>query len=293
MADKLLRGYSADGTMRLFCAITTDTVREAQRIHHTYPVSTAALGRALTGAALMGATLKGEEDSVTLQFKGDGPLSFIVAVTDSSAKVRGYVSNPAVDRPLNEKGKLDVGGALGEGYLSVIRDLGLKEPYVGQIPLVSGEIAEDLTMYYAKSEQIPTSIGLGVLVGTDNVPIAAGGFMLQLLPGATDEDAECLQKSIANIPPVTTMIADGLSVEDIMFKITEGFDIIIENSGLTPEYKCKCSHERMEKALISIGKEELSAIIEEQGGAELTCQFCDNKFNFSRADLENLLKEAK
>jgi len=293
MADKLLRGYSTDGTIRLFCAITTDTVKEAQRIHHTYPVSTAALGRALTGAALMGATLKNEDDSVTLQFKGNGPLSFIVAVSGSDAKVRGYVSNPAVDRPLNDKGKLDVGGALGEGYLSVIRDLGLKEPYIGQIPLVSGEIAEDLTMYYARSEQIPTSVGLGVLVDTDNTPIAAGGFMLQLLPGATDEDAEKLEKIISEIPAVTTMISEGMTCEDIMFKITEGFDIVIENNGLEPEYKCRCSKERMENALRSIGKEELSEIINDTGFAELTCQFCDNKFKFERNDLEKLLKEAK
>lgn len=282
-----------DGTIRVFCAITTEMVKEAQRIHHTYPVATAALGRALTGAALMGATLKNEDDSITLQFKGDGPLSYIVAVTDSKSKVRGYAANPAVDRPLNSKGKLDVGGALGNGYLNVIRDLGMKEPYIGQIPLVSGEIAEDLTMYYAKSEQIPTSIGLGVLVDTDNVPIAAGGFMLQLLPGATDEDAAKLEKIISELPAVTTMIREGMSCEDIMFKITDGFDIFIENNSAEPEYKCKCSKERMEQALISIGKQELTDLINEAGTAELTCQFCDNKYNFSKEELEALLEQAK
>ncbi len=293
MEDILLRGYSTDGTIRVFAAITTELVREAQRIHHTYPVATAALGRTLTGAALMGATLKNEDDSITLQFKGDGPLSYIVAVTDSESCVRGYAANPYVDRPLNDKGKLDVGGALGSGYLSVIRDLGLKEPYIGQIPLVSGEIAEDLTLYYAKSEQIPTSIGLGVLVDTDNTPIASGGFMLQLLPGATDEAARALEKTLSEIPPVTKMIADGMSCEDIIFAITEGFSVIIENKSVKPMYKCKCSREKMRNALISVGKKELQEMIDDTGEAELTCQFCDNKYKFNREDLGKLLKEAK
>lgn len=293
MKDILLRGYSTDGTIRIFAAVTTELVREAQRIHQTYPVATAALGRTLTGAALMGATLKNEDDSITLQFKGDGPLSYIVAVTDSKSCVRGYVANPYVDRPLNKKGKLDVGGALGAGYLSVIRDLGLKEPYIGQIPLVSGEIAEDLTLYYAKSEQIPTSIGLGVLVDTDNTPVASGGFMLQLLPGATDEAAKRLENTLSEIPPVTSMISDGMSCEDIIFKITQGFSIIIENKSVTPRYRCKCSEEKMRNALVSIGAKELREIIEDKGEAELTCQFCDNKYKFSKEDLEKLLKEAK
>ncbi len=293
MEDILLRGYSADGSIRIFCAITTGLVREAQRIHHTYPVVTAALGRTLTGAALMGATLKNEDDSITLQIKGDGPVSYIVAVTDSKSRVRGYAANPAVDIPLNGKGKLDVGGAVGQGYLSVIRDLGLREPYVGQIPLVSGEIAEDLTAYYAKSEQIPTSIGLGVLVDTDNTPTASGGFMVQLMPGASDSDIDRLEKNLSGLEPVTTMVHNGMSCEDMIFKIMDGFDVIIENKSIHPEYKCKCSKKRMEKALISIGKKELTDIINDTGSAELTCQFCDNKYQFGKADLEKLLKEAK
>lgn len=293
MPDCLIRGNSIDGGIRIVAAVTTDLVNEAQRIHHTYPVATAALGRVLTAAALMGAGLKGEDDSITLQFKGDGPLSYIVAVTDSQSRVRGYAANPLVDRPLNDKGKLDVGGALGQGYLSVIRDLGLKEPYIGQIPLVSGEIAEDLTMYYAQSEQIPTAVALGVLVDTDNSVISAGGFIVQLMPEATEETAQKLEEIIKNIPAVTSMISDGMSCEDIIFKVTEGFDMLLENKEIHPVYECKCSKEKMERALVSIGRDELSKIIEEQGCAELTCQFCDNKYEFSKMELEDLLKQAK
>lgn len=294
MADKLVRGNSMDGAIRVFAAITTDLVNEAQRIHHTYPTATAALGRLLTGAAIMGAAgLKNETDSMTLQIKGEGEISTLVAVTDCHSRVRGYVDNPFVDRPLNGKGKLDVGGAIGGGYMSVVRDLGMKEPYIGQIPLVSGEIAEDLTYYYAKSEQIPTSIALGVLVDTDNSVIAAGGFMIQLMPEATNEIAVQLEDILKEIPPVTTMIKDGLTAEDILFRVTEGFSVLCENKAVTPKYECKCSKERMEKALISIGKEELQSLIEEQGEAELTCQFCDNKYLFSKKELEKLLDQAK
>lgn len=283
-----------DGAIRVFAAVTTDLVNEAQKIHNTYPVATAALGRLLTGAAIMGAAgLKNETDSLTVQIKGDGEIGNIVAVSDCYSHVRGYVSNPFVHRPLNGKGKLDVGGAIGEGYLSVVRDLGLKEPYAGQIPLVSGEIAEDLTYYYAKSEQIPTSVALGVLVDTDNSVIASGGFMLQLMPEATEEMAQQLEEILKDIPPVTSMIRDGMSAEDILFRVTEGFPMICENKAAEPKYECKCSKERMEKALISIGKEELKSLIEEQGEAEMTCQFCDNRYMFSKQELESLLESAK
>lgn len=292
--DILKRGTSMDGTIRVFACITTELVNKAQQIHHTYPVATAALGRTLTAAAMMGASgLKNEDDSMTIQIKGDGPLGFVVAVTGADAKVRGYVANPYVERPLNEKGKLDVGGAIGQGYLSVVRDLGLKEPYVGQVPLVSGEIAEDITMYYAQSEQTPTATGLGVLVDTDNSCIAAGGFMIQLMPGATDETAKKLEEILDKIPPVTTMIHEGATVDDLIFAVTDGFDMLIENKEEHPAYECKCSKERMEQALISIGEEELRGIIEEQGEAELNCQFCDNKYKFNKEELEELLRQAK
>lgn len=294
MADILVRGNSMDGAIRVFVAVTTELVNEAQRIHHTYPVATAALGRLLTGAVIMGAAgLKNETDSMTVQIKGEGQIKNIVAVTDCHSNVRGYISEPFVNRPLNNKGKLDVGGAIGGGYLCVVRDLGMKEPYVGQIPLVSGEIAEDLTYYYAKSEQVPTSVALGVLVDTDNSVIASGGFMIQLMPEATEEVAIQLEEILKNIPPVTTMIKDGMTAEDILFRITEGFSMLCENKTVEPKYKCTCSKERMEKALISIGKEELENLIKEQGEAELTCQFCDNKYKFNKEELETILEQAK
>lgn len=294
MADRLVRGNSIDGAIRVFAAVTTDLVNEAQRIHGTYPVATAALGRLLTGAAIMGAaSLKNETDSMTLQIKGEGAVKDLVAVTDSESRVRGYISNPYIDLPLNKQGKLDVGGAIGGGYLSVIRDLGLKEPYIGQIPLVSGEIAEDLTYYFAKSEQIPTSIALGVLVDTDNTAIAAGGFMIQLMPEATEEMAEKLEEILKSVPPITAMIKDGMSAEDILFRVTDGFSMICENKAVVPKYECKCTRERMERALISIGKDELQSLIDEQGEAEMTCRFCDNKYLFTGEELEELLRQAK
>lgn len=282
-----------DGAIRVICAVTTDIVNEAVRIHNTYPVATAALGRMLTAAAIMGATFKNESDTLTLQIKGDGPLGSVVAVSDAQSKVRGYVSNPYVDRPLNDKGKLDVGGAVGEGFLTVIRDLGLKEPYIGQTPLVSGEVAEDISYYYAQSEQIPTAIGLGVLVDVDNTVISAGGFMIQMLPGSTDEMAQKLNETIKNLPPVSKLIKDGTTAEDLFFSVSDGFDMLMDNNFVHPEYKCKCSRERMEEALVSIGAEELRAIIKEQGEAELTCHFCDNKYKFSKEELQNLLNHAK
>ncbi len=293
MSDVIIRGNSMDGAIRVFVAVTTDLVNEAQRIHKTYPTATAALGRTLTVSAIMGAGLKNETDTTTIQFKGDGPLGSVVAVTDSQSKVRGYVVNPTADPERKENGKLDVGGAVGKGYLNVIRDLGMKEPYVGQVPIVSGEIAEDLTYYYATSEQVPTAIALGVLVNPDMSVKASGGFMIQLMPEATEEIAEKLESIIAKLPPITEMIDKGMSAEDILFTITDGFDMIMENKTITPKYECKCSKDRMEKALISIGKEELESIIEEQGEAELTCQFCDNKYKFNKNELEILLKEAK
>lgn len=294
MSDILVRGNSMDGAIRVFCAITTELANEAHKIHDTNPVATAALGRLLTGAVLMGAAgLKSETDSLTLQINGDGPLGRLVAVTDSSLNVRGYVHNPYVDLPLNAKGKIDVGGGVGAGDLSIIRDLGLKEPYIGRIPLVSGEIAEDLTYYYAKSEQIPTAIALGVLVDTDNSVKAAGGFMIQLMPEATEDMAAKLEDIINSLPPITEMINSGMDAMDIAFRATQGFSMLLENKTVTPLYKCKCSRERMERALISIGKDELTSIIEEQGEAEICCQFCNGKYTFNKAQLEALLEMAK
>lgn len=293
MADVIARGNSMDGSIRVFAAVTTDLVNEAQRIHHTYPVATAALGRTLTIAAIMGAGMKNENDTATIQFKGDGPLGSIVAVTDSKSLVRGYVANPYVDLPLNAQGKLDVGRGVGHGVLNVIRDLGLKEPYIGQVPIVSGEIAEDMTYYFAVSEQIPTAIGLGVLVDTDNTAVCAGGFMIQLMPEAAPETAARIEEHLKTMEPVTALLQKGMHAEELLFHVTEGFDMLMENQTVTPAYRCKCSRERMERALISIGKKELEEMIEEQGQAELTCQFCDKKYQFNKEELLALYWQAQ
>lgn len=293
MADVIARGNSMDGSIRVFAAVTTDLVNEAQRIHHTYPVATAALGRTLTIAAIMGAGMKNESDTATIQFKGDGPLGSIVAVTDSKSLVRGYVANPYVDLPLNAQGKLDVGRGVGHGVLNVIRDLGLKEPYIGQVPIVSGEIAEDMTYYFAVSEQIPTAIGLGVLVDTDNTAVCAGGFMIQLMPEAAPETAARIEEHLKTMEPVTALLQKGMHAEELLFHVTEGFDMLMENQTVTPAYRCKCSRERMERALISIGKKELEEMIEEQGQAELTCQFCDKKYQFNKEELLALYRQAQ
>ena len=293
MADVIARGNSMDGSIRVFAAVTTDLVNEAQRIHHTYPVATAALGRTLTIAAIMGAGMKNESDTATIQFKGDGPLGSIVAVTDSKSLVRGYVANPYVDLPLNAQGKLDVGRGVGHGVLNVIRDLGLKGPYIGQVPIVSGEIAEDMTYYFAVSEQIPTAIGLGVLVDTDNTAVCAGGFMIQLMPEAAPETAARIEEHLKTMEPVTALLQKGMHAEELLFHVTEGFDMLMENQTVTPAYRCKCSRERMERALISIGKKELEEMIEEQGQAELTCQFCDKKYQFNKEELLALYRQAQ
>ncbi len=293
MSDVIVRGSSIDGSIRVFAAVTTDMVKQARKIHNCYPVAAAALGRTLTIGSIMGATLKNDTDSMTVQISGSGPLGRIVVVTDSKSRVRGYIENPFVELPLNSKGKLDVGGGVGKGRLCVIRDLGLKEPYVGQVPLVNGEIAEDMTYYFAVSEQIPTAIGLGVLVDTDGSIICSGGFMIQLMPEASEQTAAKLEETVKSVPSVTSMIQSGMSAEDILFKVTDGFDMLAENKTILPQYHCNCSKERMERALISIGKDELSDIITEQGSAQLTCQFCDNQYTFGKDELLELLRQAK
>ena len=293
MSDVLVRGQSLDGAIRIFVAVTTDLVNEAQTLHNTSPVATAALGRTLTVAALMGQGLKNDTDSVTIQFRGDGPLGNMVAITDSKSRVRGYVVNPYVDLPLNEKGKLDVGGAVGRGNLHIIRDLSMKEPYSGQVPIITGEVAEDVTYYYAKSEQIPTAIGLGVLVGTDNKAICAGGFMIQLMPEATEEVAGKIEDRMAEIKPITEMLENGMSAEDILFYLTDGFDMLVHNETVEPKYECKCSYKRMHDAVVSIGKKELRKIIDEDGKCEVECQFCNSKFVFDKEQLETMYEKAR
>lgn len=293
MGDTILRGVSNDGKIRIFAAETTELVNRAQQIHHSYPIATAALGRLLTAAAMMGTMLKGENDTLTLRIKGDGPLEGVLAVGNAKGEVKGYCVNPGVVLPDKVPGKLNVGGAVGKGTLAVICDMGLKEPYVAQIELVSGEIAEDLTAYYAISEQVPSAIALGVLVDTDGSVIKAGGFILQLMPESTDEDAKQLEKTIAALPPITTMLKDDMSCEDIIFRVTEGFDMLVYHEAVTPAYVCDCSRERVERALISMGRDEMQKLIDEQGHAELTCQFCDKVYQFNKDELTALLQACK
>lgn len=291
MADTILRGISATGGIRIFVTETTEVVRRAQQIHKTYPIATAALGRLLTAGAMMGDMMKGENDRLTLRVAGDGPLGKLIVTADSAGRVKGYAENPTVELPSRAPGKLNVGGAVGQGTLSVVCDLGMKEPYSAQLELVSGEIAEDITAYFATSEQVPSACALGVLVDTDGSVINAGGFILQLMPDATDADALLLEENIKKLPPMTTMLSEGMSPEDILLTVTEGIDMFMYQNETKPEYVCDCTRERVSSALLGMGAEELRALIDEQGQAEVTCQFCDEIYNFTREDLEVLYEK--
>ncbi len=291
MDDYILRATAADGLIRAFAATTKNTVQTARTLHNTTPVASAALGRLLTAGAMMGTMLKGEKDLVTLQIKGDGPIEGLLVTADSKGRVKGYPFNPNVDIPPKSPVKLDVGGAVGKGYLTVIKDLGLKEPYVGKTELVSGEIAEDLTYYYAKSEQIPTAIALGVLVDTDTSIKAAGGFIIQLMPGATLEVATMLEERITHLKYITELLDRGETPETILDAVLGDMDLEIIDKMPT-EFYCDCSRERVEKALISIGEKDLRTILEEDKKAEISCHFCNKVYNFDEADLKKLLDEA-
>lgn len=291
MDDYILRATAADGLIRAFAATTKNTVQTARSLHNTTPVASAALGRLLTAGAMMGTMLKGEKDLVTLQIKGDGPIEGLLVTADSKGRVKGYPFNPNVDIPPKSPVKLDVGGAVGKGYLTVIKDLGLKEPYVGKTELVSGEIAEDLTYYYAKSEQIPTAIALGVLVNTDTSIKAAGGFIIQLMPGATLEVATMLEERITHLKYITELLDRGETPETILDAVLGDMDLEIIDKMPT-EFYCDCSRERVEKALISIGEKDLRTILEEDKKAEISCHFCNKVYNFDEADLKKLLDEA-
>ncbi len=293
MQNYVLRAIAGNKNIRAFVAITTGLVEEAREIHDTTPVATAALGRTLTAAAMMGLMLKGDKNKLSIQISGDGPLKQILAVADAKGNVKGYVAEPYVDLPLREDGKLDVGKAVGKnGKIVVIKDLGLKEPYIGQAPLVSGEIAEDITAYFAYSEQQPSAVGLGVLVDRDYTVKAAGGFILQLMPEADNKIIERLEKRLSEIPSITTMIQDEADGKKILENVLEGFDIeILEQTEV--RLVCDCSEERLEKALISVGAEELQKMIEEDGRAELICHFCNTKYHFDKEHLERLYREAQ
>jgi molecular chaperone Hsp33 len=288
MQDYIAKAMALSGQVRVYSAVTTQMVEKARTLHEMNPTPSVALGRVLTGAALMSQTLKGEDHTITIQIKGDGPIGGIVAVTDAQAGVRGYAYNPSFDVPLNEMGKFDIKSAVGSGYLNVIKDIGLKEPYVGYVELVSGEIAEDLTYYYAYSEQTPTVITLGVLIGPGGKVEAAGGYFIQLLPGAGEDAIEAIEKGISGLMPITTLIHQGKTPEDIINLIfPDGTVEVFDNAPV--HYKCNCSRERMERNLISMGKKDLMEIAEEEKGAELQCHFCNSRYHFSRSELLSLL----
>lgn len=289
MADEIVRAITGDGLIQAAAITGRDLVERARNIHTTLPVATAALGRALLAAGLMGDALKAENGSLTLQIKGGGPLGTILAVSDNHGNVRGYVQHPDVALMEIEPGKLDVGTAVGEtGTLTVIKDLGMKEPYVGSIGMFTGEIADDIAMYFVESEQIPTACALGVRVGTDQSVIAAGGYLIQLLPGADESMIEKIEKGVRSLGSVSKALLDGLDAEGLLRAVLSDFELeVLERHSV--EYRCYCSRDRVERALISMGRQELAAMIEEQGQAELSCQFCDKLYNFTREELETLL----
>lgn len=288
---KLVRCISKDGTLTVMAADTTDIVNKAADIHQTSAVTSAALGRLLTAASLMGSALKSKEHSVTIKINGKGPAGTVLAVSDWEGNVRGYVQNSVVEIPLNKKGKLDVSGAVGtNGFLTVIKDLGMKEPYVGQTPIVTGEIAEDITSYFANSEQTPSVVALGVLVNPDLSIKAAGGFIIQLLPTAMDDTIEKVERCIEKIEPVTKLIEKGMSPADICHHVLSEFDIE-ELDSAEPQYKCYCSKEKVERALISTGKADLYDMAQDEK-TEVCCQFCDKKYTFSSAEIKQLAERA-
>lgn len=289
MGDYILRAITGDGAVRALAAVTTQTAEQARQIHNTTPTATAALGRLLTAASLLGCTMKGERDSLTIQMDGGGPAGRVVAISDSNANVKGFISNPLVDLPKNSKGKLDVGGAIGRnGFLGIIRDLGLKEPYSGQVALATGEVGDDLALYFAQSEQIPSIVALGVLVDVDYSVKAAGGLIIQVMPAATDEQISSLEKIANELPPITKLIDEGALPEDILSFALSSFDSYTFEKSQT-QYKCDCSVERIEKALISLGRAEIEDMINTQHGAELTCHFCNSIYNVTEERLRELI----
>lgn len=292
MNDYIIRATAAQGQIRAFASTTRDLVEAARASHNTSPIATAALGRLLTAAGMMGSMMKGKEDLLTIKIQGDGPMEGLTVTADAFGNVKGYVFRPEVMLPPNAKGKLDVGGALGLGVLSVIQDTGMKEPYVGQTILVTGEIAEDLTYYYATSEQTPTSVALGVLMNKDNTVRQAGGFIIQLLPGASEEIIGKLETKLGEISSITALLDEGMMPEMILEHILGEFQLEITDRVETKFY-CNCDKERVEKALISIGQKDLQEMIDAGETIEVNCHFCGKHYHFTVEELQELLKKAR
>lgn len=292
MSDYIVRATAADNQIRAFAITSRDLVEKARQIHNTSPVATAALGRSLSAGAMMGSMMKGEQDLLTLQIRGDGPLGGITVTADSKAQVKGYVNEPAVLIPANAKGKLDVSGAIGKGMLQVIRDLGMKEPYVGQTELQTGEIAEDLTYYFATSEQIPSSVGLGVLLNRDNTVRQAGGFIIQLMPYTEEKVIDALEKRLAGMNSVTELLDQGLTPEGILEELLGEFGLTV-NDTIPTAFSCNCSKERVEKAIISIGSKEIREMIRDGKPIEVKCHFCNEAYTFTIEELKEILNKAK
>lgn len=290
MSDKRIRAIAKDAAIQITAVTSIETVEKARQIHKTLPTATAALGRVLTICSIMGSQLKVDDGSVTVQFKGNGPLGSVVCVSDSEGNVRGYLQNPACDLPLRPDGKLNVGAGIGQGYLMVIKDIGLKDPVTGTTMLVNGEIAEDITRYFVESEQIPSACALGVLVGTEQQVKQAGGYLVQLMPGHTEKDIDKLEENIKNAGAITTMLETGMKLEEIVYKVLDGFDVeILEESNF--EYRCNCSREKVIRALISMGRKELTELMNEQKNTEVTCQFCDKVYSFTNDEIGELLNK--
>ena len=291
MKDYIVRATAGNGQVRAFAATTGVLVEEARKRHNTSPVATAALGRLLTAGGLMGSMMKNDADVLTLQIQGDGPIGGLTVTSDASANVKGYVVNPDIMLPA-KNGKLDVGGAIGIGLLNVIKDMGLKEPYVGQTILVTSEIAEDLTYYFANSEQIPSSVGLGVLMNKDNTVRCAGGFIVQVLPFVTEEVVSKLEENIKNISSVTQMLDSGDTPEEMLNKVFEGLDVEITDT-IDTKFECDCKRDKIEKAIISIGKKDIQEMIDDGEAIEVKCHFCNTSYKFEVEELEEILKQAR
>ncbi|SMC85656.1 Hsp33 family molecular chaperone HslO [Papillibacter cinnamivorans] len=293
MADKIVKAIAGDGYVKAIAITSTELTERARKIHNTTPLATAALGRALAAVSMLGSMLKEEAGSVTLRINGGGPLGTILTVSDSGGNVRGYLQNPDAELPLKRNGKLDVGGGVGtDGSVTISRDLGLKEPYVGSVPLVSGEIAEDVAAYFAESEQTPTVCALGVLVDVDHHVLAAGGYLIQLLPGAEEDLIDTIEQAVREAGPVTSILTNGGSAETLLERALAGLNPEILES-FPMEYRCYCTRDRVTRALISMGRQELYDLAEEQGGAELTCQFCDRVYDYTKEEILGLADSAR